>query len=85
MVAVAAIRHFETHSELTPLHLLDVARKKLIVALDFSTLEEAKKMVEILGDEIVFYKVGLGLQLAGGDQFARELKKKNKMVFLDYK
>ena len=39
----------------------------------------------MLGDEVVFYKVGLGLQLAGGDGFAVELKRKNKKVFLDYK
>jgi orotidine-5'-phosphate decarboxylase len=42
-------------------------------------------MVDLLGDEIVFYKMGLGLQLAGGDRFAQELKKQEKMVFLDYK
>jgi hypothetical protein len=42
-------------------------------------------MVDLLGDEIVFYKVDLGLQLAGGDRFAQELKKQEKMVFLDYK
>jgi orotidine-5'-phosphate decarboxylase len=38
-----------------------------------------------LGDEVTFYKVGLGLQLAGGDEFAKELKKDGKRVFLDYK
>lgn len=61
------------------------ARSKLIVALDFETIEGARKLVEVLGDEVEFYKVGLGLQLAGGDQFAKELKAKNKRVLLDYK
>ncbi len=42
-------------------------------------------MVDILGDEVTFYKVGLWLQLAGGDAFAKELKKQHKRVFLDYK
>ena len=61
------------------------ARERLIVALDFSTIEEARNLVNVLGDEVNFYKVGLGLQLAGGDGFAKELKKNNKRVFLDYK
>ena len=64
---------------------LEAARQKLIVALDFATIAEAQKMVETLGDEVNFYKVGLGLQLAGGDAFAKLLKKENKRVFLDYK
>jgi orotidine-5'-phosphate decarboxylase len=64
---------------------LEQARGKLIVALDFWTIEEAKKLVDDLGDEVVFYKVGLGLQLAGGDEFAKELVKRGKRVFLDYK
>ena len=64
---------------------LEQARGKLIVALDFWTIEEAKKLVDDLGDEVVFYKVGLGLQLAGGDEFAKELVSRGKRVFLDYK
>jgi orotidine-5'-phosphate decarboxylase len=64
---------------------LSRARERLIVALDFDTVTEAKVLVEQLGDEVEFYKVGLGLQLDGGDQFARWLKEKNKRVFLDYK
>jgi orotidine-5'-phosphate decarboxylase len=42
-------------------------------------------MVDRLGDEVGFYKVGLGLQLAGGDRLAKELKDQNKKVLLDYK
>ncbi|MBV8851247.1 MAG: orotidine-5'-phosphate decarboxylase [Methylobacteriaceae bacterium] len=61
------------------------AREKLIVALDFPTIEAAERLVDELGDEVTFYKVGLGLQLAGGDAFAKKLKKANKRVFLDYK
>ena len=61
------------------------ARSKLIVALDYDTIEEAKALVDELGDEVEFYKIGLGLQLAGGDEFARNLKAKGKRVFLDYK
>lgn len=61
------------------------ARSRLIVALDFDTIDEAKALVGKLGDDVGFYKVGLGLQLNGGESFVRELKKANKKVFLDYK
>jgi orotidine-5'-phosphate decarboxylase len=64
---------------------LDDARRRLIVALDFDTIKDAKALVEKLGDEVDFYKVGLGLQLDGGDEFATWLKKNGKRVFLDYK
>jgi orotidine-5'-phosphate decarboxylase len=64
---------------------IEAAREKLIVALDFWTIEEAEKLVEQLGDEVTFYKVGLGLQLIGGDIFAKNLVYEGKRVFLDYK
>jgi len=63
----------------------EAAREKLIVALDFSTIDKAQELVDLLGDDVSFYKVGLGLQLAGGDGFARKLKGMGKRVFLDYK
>jgi orotidine-5'-phosphate decarboxylase len=61
------------------------ARDRLIVALDLPTIEQARAMVNAVGDSVTFYKVGLGLQLAGGGDFARELKERGKRVFLDYK
>jgi orotidine-5'-phosphate decarboxylase len=64
---------------------LERAREKLIVALDFWEIDDARKLVRDLDDEVTFYKVGLGLQLAGGDEFAKELKRAGKRVFLDYK
>src|SRR5580700_1959056 len=64
---------------------IEQARQKLIVALDVRTTEEARALVEILGDEVIFYKVGLGLQMVGGTDFAKELIKNGKRVFLDYK
>lgn len=78
--AAMAVQSFGTHIDRE-----DQAREKLIVALDFATVDEARKLVAELGDEVTFYKVGLGLQLAGGDVFAKELKAQNKRVFLDYK
>ena len=85
MAGTAAIRQDEADPRPQWLERMAEARKKLIVALDFSTIEEARRLVDDLGDEVGFYKVGLGLQLAGGDHFARELKARNKRVFLDYK
>lgn len=61
------------------------AREKLIVALDYWDIQDAHRLVETLGDGVSFYKVGLGLQLAGGDEFAKKLIKQGKRVFLDYK
>lgn len=70
---------------MTGSHYLDLAREKLIVALDYWNIEDARKLVRDLGNEVSFYKVGLGLQLVGGNEFARELIAEGKRVFLDYK
>jgi orotidine-5'-phosphate decarboxylase len=85
MPALAAVRQPEPDSISDIRDRVERAREKLIVALDFSTIKEASDLVDKLGDEVTFYKVGLGLQLAGGDQFAGDLKSRNKRVFLDYK
>jgi orotidine-5'-phosphate decarboxylase len=61
------------------------ARDRLIVALDLPTIEEAAGMVERLGPEVGFYKVGLELAFAGGLDFARRLIGEGKKVFLDLK
>ena len=61
------------------------AREKLIVALDYWDINDAIKLVEQLGNEVSFYKIGLGLQLAGGDALAKGLIQQGKRVFLDYK
>ena len=70
---------------MTGSHYLDLAREKLIVALDYWNIEDARKLVRELDGEVSFYKVGLGLQLVGGNEFARELIAEGKRVFLDYK
>jgi orotidine-5'-phosphate decarboxylase len=62
------------------------ADPRLIVPLDLPTVDEARAMVERIGDAVSFYKVGLEL-FAGGDgmTLARELKGAGKQVFLDWK
>lgn len=59
---------------------------RLIVPLDLPSADEARAMVEALGEAVTFYKVGLEL-FAGGEgmTLARELKATGKQVFLDWK
>jgi orotidine-5'-phosphate decarboxylase len=59
---------------------------RLIVALDLSDVEEAKRMVAGLEGVVKFYKIGLILQLAPGIQdFIESLIRDGKKLFLDYK
>ena len=37
---------------------------KLIVALDVESLDKAKKLVDILDDQVNFYKIGLELMMS---------------------
>lgn len=60
-------------------------RDQLIVALDLPGAKEARKLVNALGDDVIFYKVGLRLFTQEGPQFILWLKKKGKKVFLDLK
>ena len=61
------------------------ARDRLIVGLDVPTIAEAEKVVRTLGDTALFYKIGYQLVFAGGLEFARDLAKDGKKVFLDMK
>jgi orotidine-5'-phosphate decarboxylase len=72
-------------SQATVPDMIGRAKEKLIVALDHWDINDATRLVETLGDEVSFYKVGLGLQLAGGDRLAQSLIARGKRVFLDYK
>ena len=58
---------------------------RLIVALDFPTMEQAKAVVLELGDNVSHYKVGMELYYAAGSEMIRFLKGHNKQVFLDLK
>jgi orotidine-5'-phosphate decarboxylase len=61
------------------------ADPRLIVALDLASRAEAETMVDRLDDSVVFYKVGLQLLAVGGMETARELKRRGRNVFLDWK
>jgi orotidine-5'-phosphate decarboxylase len=62
-----------------------MADNRLIVGLDLPDIAAALGLVERLGDNVGFYKVGLGLAPVGGFDLAAELKRRGKRVFLDLK
>lgn len=60
-------------------------RQRLIVALDVSTGEAARKIVAAVGDSASTYKVGMQLYTAEGPSIVRELVSSGRRVFLDIK
>jgi orotidine-5'-phosphate decarboxylase len=58
---------------------------EVIVALDLSTGDEARAMVERLGERADFFKVGLELYTRAGPTIVEELIGQGKRVFLDLK
>jgi orotidine-5'-phosphate decarboxylase len=62
------------------------AQDRLIFALDVPNTDEARKLVEALGDSVTFYKLGLELFMAGGYfELVEWLTKQGKKVFVDLK
>lgn len=61
------------------------ADDRLIVALDVPNALQGLRLVETLGDEVSFYKIGLGMLTGGGMALANELTEMGKKVFLDMK
>ena len=59
-----------------------MADERLIVALDFHTMNDVKKLVEDLGDAVNFYKVGMELFYSVGAGVVEWLKSRDKKVFL---
>lgn len=61
-------------------------RERLIFALDVPSVEEGKRFVEVLGDSVMFYKLGLQIFMAGGYyEFIDWLRARGKKVFIDLK
>ncbi len=61
-------------------------RERLIFALDTPDTQEARRLVELLGDEVSFYKMGLELFMAGGYfEFLDWLTGQGKKAFVDLK
>jgi len=64
------------------------AKERLIVALDVDTNDQALELVDRIGDDVTYYKVGLQLYFARGEgvfALIRQLAGKGKKVFLDLK
>lgn len=72
---------------MNPMNLnTDSNKDRLIVALDFEDISLAKNLVEELGDEVTFYKVGLELAMTKDYfDFIEWLGQKGKRVFADLK
>jgi orotidine-5'-phosphate decarboxylase len=60
-------------------------RDRLIVALDVASRDEARALVDRIGDAASFYKIGFRLGFAGGLALAEELVREGRKVFLDFK
>jgi orotidine-5'-phosphate decarboxylase len=60
-------------------------QERLIVALDVPSVRDAERLVDQLGDAVLFYKVGYQLAFAGGLALAQELVRSGKHIFLDMK
>lgn len=64
---------------------MSISAERLIVALDVPDAAEARRLVDELGDSVVFYKIGMQLYFAEGNDFVRDLKARGKKIFLDLK
>lgn len=64
---------------------IDLARDRLIVAVDVASREQAKDLRDRLGDEVLWYKLGLELFTAEGPAVVDDFKRAGKRVFLDLK
>lgn len=61
-------------------------KERLIVALDVPSIEQAKAMVDTLGDSVIFYKIGLELFMSGQYfELLDWLSQKQKKIFVDLK
>ncbi|MEK7266616.1 MAG: orotidine-5'-phosphate decarboxylase [Pseudomonadota bacterium] len=58
---------------------------RLIIALDVTTIDEARRIVARVGAEGAFYKIGYQLMPIGGLSLATELSAAGIKVFLDFK
>jgi orotidine-5'-phosphate decarboxylase len=61
------------------------ANRKLVVALDVPSVEEARALVAKLGNSVGVYKIGLELLFSGGFALAQELASHGHSVFVDAK
>ena len=61
------------------------ANNRIIAALDVSTADQAREIIEELRGEVGAFKVGLQLFTAAGASFVREIVRRDIKIFLDVK
>ena len=61
------------------------AKERIFVALDYNNMEDSKRLVEELEDNISMYKVGLESYLNTDGKLVDYLHENGKKVFLDLK
>jgi orotidine-5'-phosphate decarboxylase len=62
------------------------ARERLIFALDVPDIDRARRLIDTLGDAVVFYKLGLEFFLSGQYfELAADLQDRGKKIFADLK
>lgn len=61
------------------------ADPRILIALDEADIEAARRLVDILGDQVCAYKIGLTLLAQGGLGLCREISATGKSVFQDWK
>ncbi len=62
-----------------------MADSRIITALDVSSFDKMQDIVEVLGDEVSYYKVGMELYYSAGSKTIEFLKEQGKQIFLDLK
>lgn len=62
-----------------------ISDPRLYVALDVPSVDEAQALVNVLGNSVESYKIGLQLLPIGGVEFGQRLKAQGKNVFYDFK
>lgn len=62
-----------------------MADERIIAALDVDSFEKMQEMVNMLGDEMTYYKVGMELYYSAGRKTIRFLRAQGKQIFLDLK
>ena len=58
---------------------------RLIVALDMDNMDKVRSMVDMLGDTVTYYKIGMELFYSKGTTVIEFLKRQGKDIFLDLK
>lgn len=61
------------------------AKERIVLALDFDSVEEAEKYVVLLKDYVGYFKIGLQLAVSSGMQTVEMIKKHGGKVFFDGK